>query len=240
VIWLRFLGAMSAWLGACCIALAANGAPERGATWASLSTVQQQALAPLQAEWATLEPSRRSKWLELAARFPTMPPEERRRVQERMAAWVRLTPAERTNARMQFQEVRQLPAEERQAKWQAYQALSEDERKELAARSKASVKPAATPTSAGKESKVAGGQESQSVGRGTPGATTRAVAPIVVQAHPGATTSTMSTQTPPHQTRPPGVPKIAATAGYVDPATLLPKHGGTPGGPNAEPQAPSR
>jgi hypothetical protein len=231
---------MCAWLGACCIALAANGAPERGTTWGSLSAAQQQALAPLQNDWATLEPTRRSKWLELAGRFPTMPPEERRRVQERMAAWVRLTPAERTNARMQFQEVRQLPAEERQAKWQAYQALSEDERKQLAARSKTGAKPAAPPPSAGNEGKVAGTQESQSPGRGTAVASPRAVAPIVVQAHPGATTSTMSAHPPPQQTRPPGVPKIAATAGYVDPATLLPKHGSAQGAPNAEPHAQSR
>ena len=50
----------------------------------------------------------------------------------------------------------------------------------------------------------------------------RPVAPTVVQAQPGATTTLISKPPapPPHQQ--PGLPKIAATPGFVDQATLLP------------------
>jgi uncharacterized membrane protein YqiK len=190
----------------------------------------------LQTEWATLEPNRRAKWLELSARFPTMPPEERQRVQQRMAEWVRLTPAERTQARMQFQEVRQLPAEERQAKWQAYQALSEQERVELAARSKQAAKAHGAAASADTPHRTAGTADAATSKKGAAATSIRATAPIVVQARPGATTSTMTPHPVKPQARAPGVPKIAATPGYVDPATLLPKHGpqGTSGGDAAD------
>jgi hypothetical protein len=232
----RFARILCAGLGACCVALAAHAASERGNTWASLTPAQQQALAPLQHEWAALEPNRRAKWLELSTRFPTMPAEERQRVQQRMTEWVRLTPAERTRARMQFQEVRQLPAEERQAKWQAYQALSEEERSQLAARSKHAAKAPGASASASTESHQVGAADASAPRKGAASTPNRAVAPIVVQAHPGATTSTMTPQVVKPQALPRGVPKIAATPGYVDPATLLPKHGpqGTSGGDSAD------
>ena len=52
-----------------------------------------------------------------------------------------------------------------------------------------------------------------------------AVAPTVVQAKPGATTTTMSTRAAPPPHHQAGLPKIAATPGFVDPATLLPQRG---------------
>ena len=53
----------------------------------------------------------------------------------------------------------------------------------------------------------------------------RAIAPTVVQAKPGATTTLISRQPspPPHQSS--GLPKIAATPDFVDRTTLLPKKG---------------
>lgn len=196
---------------------------ERGPTWASLTPAQKQALAPLQRDWPTIEPNRKQKWLEVALRFPKLPADERTRVQERMAEWARLTPAQRTQARMQFQEVRQLPAAERQAKWQAYQALPESERKTLAQRARPAGKPASGVDGVARAASATG------TGNRNPGPTatiptTHAVAPIVVQAHPGATTTTLSTRPPPRPVSP-GTPKIAATAGYVDPTTLLPRRG---------------
>jgi hypothetical protein len=219
------------------LAVAAHAATDRASTWTALTPPQQQALFPLQNDWATIEPNQRAKWLELSSRFPSMPAEERLRVQQRMAEWVRLTPTERTRARMQFQEVRQLPAEERQAKWQAYQALTDEERQQLAARSKPAAKSPAHAASAGAEHRLSAAAESAAAKKNASMTPNRAVAPIVVQAHPGATTSTMTTQSAKPQARPPGVPKIAATARYVDPATLLPKHGpqGTSGNESAEP-----
>ena len=224
---LRLVRLLGALLAALVFGTAAQAAADKGPAWASLTVSQQQALAPLQRDWATLEPNRRQKWLEVAARFPKMPADERQRVQERMAEWARLTPAQRTQARLQFQEVRQLPAEERHAKWQAYQALSDGERQQLAQRVKPAAKPASAPEATPKARTTveasATGKFLQAASGAAP--SSRAVAPFVVQARPGATTTTMSarTVTPVHIQ--PGAPKIAATAGYVDPATLLPRRG---------------
>ena len=53
----------------------------------------------------------------------------------------------------------------------------------------------------------------------------RSVAPSVVPARPGATTTTVTTPAAPPLHHQPGLPKIAATPGFVDPATLLPQRG---------------
>ncbi len=225
---MRLIRMTVAFLGALVIVSAAQAAADKGVAWSSLTAQQKQALAPLQRDWTSLDPNRRQKWLEVAGHFPTMPADERQRVQERMAEWARLTPSERTQARLQFQEVRQLPTQERNAKWQAYQALPDAEKKSLAQR----AKPVAKAASAGEG--AAKPRDPLTASRHTPapasGALGHSVAQIVVQARPGATTTTMSTHnsTPAH--RQPGAPKIAATSGYVDPATLLPLRGaqGTP------------
>jgi hypothetical protein len=203
------------------IASAVWAAAEKGVLWSSLTAQQQEALAPLQRDWPTLDANRRQKWLGVAGHFPTMPPDERKRVQERMAEWARLTPTERAQARMQFQEVRQLPAQERNAKWQAYQALPEEEKKSLAQRVQTPAKAAS-----GADGK-AKARDALAPPRSTPiaasGPLTRSIGPIVVQARPGATTTTMSTHANAPPRRPTGAPKIAATSSYVDPATMLPR-----------------
>jgi hypothetical protein len=205
-------------------ALAAT--PDRSPSWASLTPAQQQALAPLQRDWASIDTNRKQKWLEVATHFPAMPADERARVQQRMAEWARLTPAERANARLQFQEARRLPAEERQARWQAYQALPDDERKKLAQSAKPAAKAASAADSAQKARAAAEPNNAKRnmvvPATNTPG---RTVAPTVVQAKPGATTTTMSTRVAPPPHHQAGLPKIAATPGFVDPATLLPRRG---------------
>ena len=204
-------------------ATSAMGAAERGPAWASLTVGQQQALAPLQRDWATIDSTRKQKWIAFAPKFHAMPADERQRVQQRMAEWARLTPGERTQARLQFQEARQLPAEERQAKWQAYQALSDAERQSLAQRALPTAKAASASESQAKArvaADAATGKSNLVMTRAT--AVSRAVAPIVVQAKPGATTTTMSVRNHPSAQNQPGLPKIATAAGYVDPTTLLP------------------
>jgi hypothetical protein len=186
-----------------------------------LTAQQQQALSPLQRDWTSLDGTRRQKWMEVASRFPNMPAGERQRVQARMAEWARLTPAERTQARLQFQEVRQLPAPERNAKWQAYQALPDAEKQSLAQRAKPPARLASAADAAGKV------RDGVTTARGAvnpaSSAAARPAAPLVVQARPGATTTTMSMRAGAPARRQPGAPKIAATASYVDPATLLPR-----------------
>jgi Protein of unknown function (DUF3106) len=200
---------------------------DRSPTWASLNPAQKQALSPLQNDWASIDPNRKQKWLAVAARFPTLPADERLRVQQRMTEWTRLSPAERDKARLQFKEARQVPADERQAKWQAYQALPEAERQSLAQRAQPTPKTGAAVTSIAPKTALAGsdGAAKRNLVQAPNADQVKPVAPLLVQARPGATTSNISTRPPRPSHSQPGLPKIAATPGYVDAATLLPKRG---------------
>ena len=63
----------------------------------------------------------------------------------------------------------------------------------------------------------------------------RPVAPSVVQAKPGATTTLITRAPEPPRHQQTGLPKIAATPGFVDKSTLLPQRG--PQGAAARPLA---
>lgn len=219
---------------------AVNTATETGPRWQSLTPTQRNALRPLEREWSSIDEQRKQKWLEIAARYPTMPPAEQQRVSARMAEWVKLSPAQRGQTRMNFQEARQLTKEERQARWEAYQALSPEQRSKLAAR--------AAPASAVRNGEA--GRKVAPVPRDTVQAKSnlvpntsyaappRAVGPTVVQAQPGATTSLISKRPTPPAHQQPGLPKIAATPGFIDKSTLLPQRGAQ-GAAAAAAQAPS-
>ncbi len=216
---------LSLWAAGLVLAMASAGwATEQGQAWASLTPAQQQVLAPLQRDWGGIDASQREKWVELAAKFPRMPAEERQRVQARMTEWVRMTPAQRAAARLQFQEVKRLPADERQERWNAYQALSPEDRAQLAQRAKPAARPASAAT-ARATSEANGGEAKRNIVGAPVAARARVVAPTVVQARPGATTTTMTTRAAPPLHHQAGLPKIAATPGFVDPETLLPQRG---------------
>lgn len=224
-------------LGLAALVLAAPALAD-GPSWDSLNPAQRQILAPLRRDWPTIEATRKAKWLEVAARYPSLPPDERQRLQERMSAWARMTPAERTRARQQYQETRQLPVEEKQARWQAYQSLTEDERQALAQRARPPAKAdgADTPRPAARN-----GNRKSNVVVPAPAARAPLVAPSVVNARPGATTTTLTTPATPPLHHQPGLPKIAATPGFVDQATLLPQRGPQGAAVRSEPaSAPAR
>lgn len=226
-------------------AACAQAQTDSAPTWASLTPAQKQALAPLQREWATIDANRKQKWIEVAGRFPTLPAEERERIRDRMAAWAALSPAERARARQQFQEARQIPAEDRKSRWEAYRALPEEERRQLAAQAKPAqgARPSGSPAAGAAAGRTAGATGANRSGvraeresvtaiaakRNVVTPTTtqrpRPVAPTVVQARPGATTMTMAQTPSPPAHHQPGLPKIVATPGFVDPATLLPQRG---------------
>lgn len=219
---------------------AVNTAAETGPRWQSLTPTQRNSLKPLEREWSSIDEQRKQKWLEIAARYPTMPPAEQQRVSARMAEWVKLSPAQRGQTRLNFQEARQLTKEERQARWQAYQALSPEQRSKLAARAapvtgarngEASRKAAPVPRDAVQA-------KSNLVPNTSYAAPPRAVGPTVVQAQPGATTSLISKRPTPPAHQQPGLPKIAASQGFVDKSTLLPQRGAQ-GAAAAAAQAPS-
>ncbi|MDE2397187.1 MAG: DUF3106 domain-containing protein [Burkholderiales bacterium] len=193
--------------------------PEQGPAWATLSPQQQAVLGPLQPEWSALPSSRKQKWIEMARRFPSLPAPERERIQQRMAAWAGMSAAERTRARLQFLESREFSAEDREARWEAYKALPDAERRELARRARPTAK-VAGPHASGAEAHAAGAKHNH-VGpsRHPP---VKPVAPTLVQANPGASTSLMTARPAPVTQAQSGLPKIAATRGFVDPRTLLP------------------
>ena len=203
-----------------------------GPSWTSLSRPQKEALAPLQKEWASIDADRKSKWLEIASRFPSMPLAERQRVQERMTDWSRLTPNQRGQARLQFQESRQHTAEDRQARWDAYRALPEETRREFAQRAKPAAGTPPLPGSSAASNKLAASDSKApaparkgNLVRGADSGSSKPVSPIVLQAKPGATTTLVSRTAAPPNHHQPGLPKIAATEGFVHPSTLLPKRG---------------
>lgn len=100
--------------------------------WTELTSTQQQALKPLAATWNTISEPQKRKWLALSQNYATLPPAEQARLHERAAEWVALSHQERSQARLNFAQTKELTAAEKQAKWEAYQALSSDEKKKLA------------------------------------------------------------------------------------------------------------
>jgi len=102
--------------------------------WRDLSARQQRALQPLAPLWDTLTEPHKRKWLAISRNYGRLSAEDQTILHSRMTEWAALSNQQRIQARFNFAEVKQLPAEERKAKWEAYQALSEKEKENLAAR----------------------------------------------------------------------------------------------------------
>lgn len=119
-------------------------APEVGPKWFELSPLQQDNLKPLQQLWPSLEENRKRKWLAIAKTFPTLSPQAQATAQERMREWAALSPAQRSQARLNFAQSQQLSSDEKLAKWEAYQALNEEEKQNLLKKKPELPKSAAT------------------------------------------------------------------------------------------------
>jgi len=198
-----------------------------GAAWRQLSSAEQQVLQPLREQWDSIEAQRRQKWRDIAAIYPTLPAEQQARLRSRMTEWARMTPQQRNAARLHFGEVRQVPASERQARWQAWQQLPEDQRRSIGAQAgslppapgplPAAVRPASPPLSPQTKNNIVA----------TP--TLRPPQPVAlgtVQAGSGASTRPINKSAPtPPRHQPVGLPKIAATPEFIDRTTLLPSRG---------------
>ncbi len=200
--------------------LAAASMVNAQTAWASLNAQQRGVLAPLERDWSRVTPDQQQKWLDVANRYNTLPPDEKARVQQRMGEWSTLSPQERARARLNFQEARQVGREERQQQWEAYRALPAERRRELAERSKPVE---GTPPRRGQRDE--GTNVKSSVVRAPAAPPPRPVGPTVVQRGAGATTSLVSKPTSPPLHQQAGLPKVAATPGFVDSATLLPQRG---------------
>lgn len=101
--------------------------------WSELSASEQQALAPLKSQWQAISPAQKRKWQALAKNFATMSGDERAKLHDRVKEWAQLSPQQRAQARLNFAETAQHTTDEKRAKWEAYQALSAEEKNKLAA-----------------------------------------------------------------------------------------------------------
>jgi hypothetical protein len=105
---------------------------ESSPTWAELTERQQAALEPLAKFWPGMNQARKRKWLAVSRNYHELPAEEQQTMQERMREWVSLSPREQAQARLEYARAQTLTIDERRARWEAYLALSEEERKKLA------------------------------------------------------------------------------------------------------------
>lgn len=201
-------------------------------TWNQLSASERQALEPLRSQWPSLDDTRRRKWREIALRYPQLPPEQQRRLQSRMVEWAAMSTAQRNAARLRFEESKQLlSAQERQARWDAYLALPEDQRQLLLSRSterRVPLAAGATPplslpsaASATAMSQVQPKSNIVPAPASAPGA--RPVAPATVQAAVGASTRPLTQRPVPPRHLEAGQPKIAASPEFTDGRSLAPQ-----------------
>jgi len=204
---------------------------EEGVRWNDLKPAQRAALKPLERDWSGIDATRKQKWIEVSGRYGKMSPDEQARMQARMSEWTKLSPQERGAARLNFQEAKQLPAQDRQARWDAYQALPPEKRRELAERAQppadGSRKTAAvTPRNGdGKSVRDVPSPKSNIVPNPAYAAPPKPIAPTVLRAGPGATTTLISKRPAPPSHQQTGLPKIAATPEFVNKSTLLPQRG---------------
>jgi hypothetical protein len=112
--------------------------------WTTLTPAQQAALSPLSGTWRSLGEAHKRKWIALSANFSSMPPAEQSRLHSRMTEWATLSPQQRTLARLNYAEAQKVAPTDKQAKWEAYQALPPEEKSKLAAGAAAKPAPPAT------------------------------------------------------------------------------------------------
>lgn len=115
-----------------------------GPAWNQLSSAQKKALAPLAERWAQMGEVQKRRWLALAQNYATLPPEEQEKLHGRMADWANLSAQQRSQARLNYAVTKRLAPEDMRAQWEAYQALSAEEKKRLAER--AAPRPAGAAT----------------------------------------------------------------------------------------------
>lgn len=106
-----------------------------GPLWLDLTKTQQETLRPLAQIWVSLSASHKNKWIALAQTYPSKTPAEQEKMQGRMVEWAALNPSQRELARLNFAETKKLaPPKKRTADWEAYQALSPQEKRRFAAK----------------------------------------------------------------------------------------------------------
>lgn len=111
--------------------------PAAGPQWNELNGSQRAVLEPIAPLWNDLGEVRKRKWLVIARNYPSLPPAEQAKLHQRMIEWASLTRQQRDQARLNYQAIRKVPPDQRAAQWEAYQALSPEEKRHFAERAPA-------------------------------------------------------------------------------------------------------
>lgn len=113
--------------------------------WIDLTLSQQDSLMPLADAWNALGQTQKRKWIALAQTYPMLGTPEQAKIHSRMAEWAALNPSAHEQARFNFSISKKVAAPERSSHWEAYKALTPQERQTLA--SHATAKPTGAATS---------------------------------------------------------------------------------------------
>jgi len=112
-------------------------------TWAQLPDNQKETLAPLESDWSSITKDQKKKWVEVANRYPNMTDAEKSILQSRMSEWANLSTEQRRVARDNYLRSLKFSPEKKAEAWQAYQQLSEEDKKRLAEKKASTTKPTA-------------------------------------------------------------------------------------------------
>ena len=121
--------------------------------WIDLTPDQKVALGPLASSWNGISEGQKRKWIAMSQNYQGLTVAERATLHGRMTEWAALSPAQRSQARLNFAQAKQLSTEEKKTSWQAYQALSAEQKKQLASRAQPNTvgaAPAVTPVAPNK------------------------------------------------------------------------------------------
>lgn len=122
-----------------------NGLSQRrllaaGPNWGELTKAQQRVLQPLEKRWPFMGEVQKSRWIVLAGTFDTLPAQEQLKLRDRMESWASLSAQQRSQARLNYALTNRMAPKDKWAQWEAYQALSDEQKRALAAKA-AAAKP---------------------------------------------------------------------------------------------------
>ena len=123
--------------------------------WTDLTAQQRLSLKPLADNWNYLEDIQKRKWIALSVNFQTLAPVEQEKLHSRMKDWVSLSQQQRTQARLSYAQSKQIAQSHKAATWQAYQALSQEEKTKLALTEKHKSAPGSATTKSSPRQKLA-------------------------------------------------------------------------------------
>ena len=206
-----------------------NGLAQRrlqasGPNWGELTPAQQRVLQPLEKRWPFMGEVQKNRWMVLANSFDTLPAPEQLKLRDRMESWASLSAQQRSQARLNYALTNRMAPKDKWAQWEAYQALTDEEKRALAAKAAArpaGAAPALRPVPAKKLARVpaasaSGGNVANlpKIPRPKPQATHHIAAPVPAPVPPPAVVV---------ETRPVTMPNVVETAPVnLSTATALP------------------